>query len=98
MKFTRVHYRILHAITIPMYKVNTLNILLIAIIRWILVIVIVVPCQTPRALKSLTNKGLRDYLCMSILEKITTTSISEEKAKCVCVYLKRFNEKMLKIK
>jgi hypothetical protein len=54
MKIMKVPQGVTHAITIPMYRVNTPNVLPLATVGWTLVIVIIVPCQTPRAPKSLT--------------------------------------------
>jgi len=58
MTFMRVTQGATPAITIPIYRVNTPNILLLSTVRWTPVIVIIVPCHTPKALKSFINKGL----------------------------------------
>lgn len=54
MKILKVPQGVTHAITIPMYRVNTPNVLPLATMGRTLVIVIIIPCQTPQALKSLT--------------------------------------------
>jgi hypothetical protein len=42
-----------------MYKVGTLNVIFLATMRWKLVTISYVLCQTPQARNSLTDKGLR---------------------------------------
>jgi hypothetical protein len=59
-----------------MYKVGTPNVLLLATVRWTPITVTIVPCQTPRAPKSLTDKGLKEDLYMSIIVRIITDPIS----------------------
>jgi hypothetical protein len=61
---------------IPMYRVGTPNVLLLATVRWIPVTVTIVPCQSPRAPKSQTDEGLKEGLYMSIIVRIITDHIS----------------------
>jgi hypothetical protein len=55
----RVSQGVTRTIAIPMYKVGTLNVISLATMRWKLVTISYVLCQTPQARNSLTNKGLR---------------------------------------
>jgi hypothetical protein len=61
---------------IPMYRVGTPNVLLLATVRWTPVTVTIVPCQTPRAPKSRIDEGLKEGLYMSIIVRIITDHIS----------------------
>jgi len=56
-----------------MYKTDTLNILPLTTVRWTLVTVTIILCQTPWAPKSLIDKGLREDAYMSIPRRMTTT-------------------------
>jgi len=75
MTFLRVPQRVTHAIVIHMYRVGTPNVLLLATVRWTPVTVTIVLCQTPQAPKSLTDKGLKEGLYMSIIVRIITDPI-----------------------
>lgn len=77
MTILRVPQRVMCAIVIPIYRVSTLNVLPLATVRWMLVTIISIPCQTFQAFNSLTDKGLRDDLYMSIPRRMSTTPISK---------------------
>lgn len=77
MRFMRLSQGFACAIVIPMYITGTPNVLLLTTLRWIPVTITVIPCKTPRALKIITNKGLKDDLYISIPIRITTSPISE---------------------
>jgi hypothetical protein len=72
MTIITVHQGVTSLIVIPMYRAGTLNVLSLVTMRWKLIVVIVIPCQTPQAPNILTDKGLKNGLYISIPRKITT--------------------------
>jgi hypothetical protein len=59
-----------------MYRVGTPNVLFLATVRWTPITVTIIPCQTPRAPKSLIDQGVKEGLYMSIIVRIITDPIS----------------------
>ena len=65
-----------------MYKTDTPNLLPLTTVRWTLVTVTIVLFQIPWAPKSLTNKGLREDVYMSIPRIMTITPINRGVLPC----------------
>jgi len=66
MTFTRVPLGITCTIAKPMHKENTSNELPLVTMRRTPTTKIIIICPAPQALKSPTDKELRDILCISI--------------------------------
>lgn len=84
--FLRVPQEVTFSIMIPTYRASTPNILLLATVGWIIVTITIISCQTPWAPKSLTDKGVRDGLYMSIFRRMTTAPISGRALSCLNEY------------